>query len=456
MADQVYEPRGGARELLTYKGPEVLISGAAGTGKSLAALYKIHILTSQIPNITSLLLRATHTSIVASTLVTFEKQVAAQSLADGDVTWYGGSGRIPPHYRYPNGSRILVGGLDQPGRLLSQELSFVFVDEANQVSITAYETILTRLREKGAPYRQAILACNPDHPKHWAKLRADEGKLHMINSLHRDNPYLMDRNGTPTETGQDYFRFLDALTGTRRSRFKDGLWVAAEGLVFDSWRDDVNLVDPFDVPDDWDCFWSVDFGYQNQFVWQCWRVSPDGCMYLTHELSHRQRLVEDHARWILKFMDTNALPRPRDIVCDHDSEDRATLERHLCMTTVAAKKAVTRGVQLTDARIRVAGNGRPRLSVFRTAIQTTDPLAKSDNRPRGMAAEVNGYVWAMERGDDGVPREAPRKVNDHSMDAARYAVAHLDWDAPARKHNPAAARPAASATNGTWSRPVGR
>lgn len=451
-----FHPRGSALDLLKSRASVVIASGPAGTGKTYAALIKAHLTSLLVPNCVTLLLRATHSSLTASTLREFETGVAVNELASGEVKWFGGSGSKPAAYMYQNGSLIIPGGLDQPGKFLSMSVDKIYVDEASQVSKTAIEVLSTRLRGSAGVYRQMCLMTNPDHPEHHLMTMVKEGRAEIIYSHHTDNPSLYHGNGELTETGADYMATLRRLTGVRRARYLDGSWVAAEGLVFDDWRDDVNLIDPFEVPEDWDAFWTVDFGYQNSFVWQCWRVDPDGRMYLTHEIARRQRLVEDHARDILELMAANGLRRPSAIVCDHDSEDRATLERHLKMPTVAAKKGVARGVQLMQTRVRKAGDERPRLYVFRTAILNTDPMAKSDNRPRGLAAEVNGYVWAMDRGPDGIPKEAPKKLNDHSMDAGRYAVAHLDWNEESKVGNPAKPQSGDRQASGSWSRPVGR
>lgn len=449
-----YEPRGAAADLFRDRGSEVCLVGAAGTGKTVAALMKLHITSLLVPGLTSLVVRQTHASLVASTLAAFEQFVAAQEIASGDVTWFGGSGSKPAAYRYANGSRIMVGGMDNPGKVLSMSLDRILVDEANQISVTAYETLLTRLRGSAPTYKQIVTATNPDHPDHWLKKRADDPDtpLRMYTSHHRDNPYLAARDGTVTAAGEDYFRFLGSLTGVRRLRYLDGVWAAAEGLVYDDWRDDVNLIDAADVPACGRVFWTVDFGFSNAFVWQEWRVDADGRMYLTREISRKQRLVEDHARDILELTGGE---RPEAIVCDHDSEDRATLERHLKMTTRPAQKGVSRGIQLVQGRIRPAGDGRPRLFAVRDAVQGRDLVAEAQSTPRGLAGEVNGYVWQTVRGTDGIPREVPVKLNDHSMDAARYAVAYLDWHEPSRAHNPARAQ-AAPASSGTWSKPVGR
>lgn len=450
-----FEMRGAARELMTCRAPEVCIAGSAGTGKSVGALLKLHVTSALVSNTTSLIVRQTHASLTASTLRTFENVIIADDMAAGKVKWFGGSGRKPPAYMYPNGSVILVGGMDQPGKFLSMDLDRVLVDEANQISITAFETLMTRMRGSAGTFNQIVLATNPDHPAHWIKERTDAGRLPMLTSMHADNPYLYRRDGSLTEAGESYMAVLRSLTGIRRARYYEGRWLAAEGQVFDEWDDSANLVDPFEVPAEWRTVWTVDFGYSNSFVWQQWRIDGDGRAYLTHEIARRQRLVEDHARDILDLMKANGWKRPEAIVCDHDSEDRATLERHLRMPTIPARKAVSRGVQLTQARIRKAGDGRPRLLVFRDALLRTDPLAASDKRPRGFGAEVGSYVWAVERGADGIPREVPLKKDDHSMDAGRYLCMYLDADMPGKIGNPAAAQSSTPQQGSPWSTPMG-
>ena len=458
MPEQVYRVRGGAARLFRSQDPELCLSGAAGTGKSLAALYRLHTLALQHPGMRLAILRQTHTSLTSSTLVTFEQEVAAPSLASGEMKWFGGSGRQAPGYRYGNGSVISVGGLDQPGRLLSTQYSMIMVDEADQISITAYETLLTRLRAPEGDFRQIILCCNPSAPSHWIKERADQGTLRMIVSLHRDNPRFMNRDGTPTVDGAEYMSRLDALTGVRRLRYRDGIWASAEGLVWDGWQDAVHLVDPFPVPADWRWVESVDFGYQHPMTWGRFAVDPDGRAFLVAEMSRRHRLVEDFAEDILTVRRTNGWARPEALVTDHAAGDRATLERYLGEATIKARKDVSPGIQAVAARLAVMGDGKPRFQVFRNSLIRNDPLAATDKMPRGFAAEVNGYVWSTTRGMDGIPREAPVKLHDDSADMVRYAVMHLDGAPPAKLGNPAAARPdvAAPDRDSRWSRPVGR
>lgn len=453
------ELRGAAVDLFACREPAVCIVGAAGTGKSVAAALKIHTVSSRVPNTTSLIVRLTHASLKASTLRSFETSIIADELASGKITWFGGSGRKPPAYMYPNGSVILVGGLDQPGKFLSLDLDRVFIDEASQIGKTAFEVLSTRMRGKAATYKQIVMATNPDARSHWIKESADAGEFPMLTSKHHDNPYLFSRDDKPTAMGDSYLTVLRSLSGIRRARYYEGKWISAEGAVWDGWSPDVHVIDPFPVPDEWRTVWAWDQGFQNPQVFQRWAVDGDGRAYLTHEISVRQRIVEDFASDILDLKETHGWKWPEAFVADHDGSDRATMERHLGIATMKARKAVGPGIQTVANRLTTQKDGKARLYVFRDAVVNRDPLAAADKRPRGLVAEIGGYVWQTIRGTDGVPKEEPVKQHDHSCDTARYAMMYLDGPAP-KAGSPA--RPpnrddsAGAVAGGVLSRPVGR
>lgn len=458
MTEQTYEPRGGARELMLTRAPLVVASGPAGTGKSLAAAWKTHLTALKVPGSRQLILRQTHASLTASTLVSFERDVIGPALAEGVVTWFGGSGRRPPAYIYSNKSEILVGGLDQPGKLLSTEYDRVFIDEASQCTATAVQVIATRLRGTAPTYKQLIMATNPDHPQHHLLLMTQEGRAQMIKSYHVDNPRFMNADGSLTPDGESYMPFLDGLTGTNRLRYRDGLWVAREGQVYDGWDESVHVVDPFEVPDDGSWRWieSLDFGFQHPMTWGRFAIDPDGRMFLVAEMSRRHRLVEDFASDILAAREDRGWGRPEALVTDHAAGDRATLERHLGEATVKARKDVSPGIQAVASRLAVQANGLPRFQVFRDSVIHNDPLAPSDKMPRGFVAEVGGYVWMTERGTDGIPKEAPVKAADDAADMVRYAVMYEDGAPPAKVGNPAKAGQQQPQQGGRWATPTGR
>lgn len=429
--EHTFVPYGSAIDLFHCREPEVLLSGPAGTGKSRACLEKLHAMALINPRMRGLIVRKTRESLGSTALVTWREHVIKEALDTGLVRFYGGSAEQPAQYLYTNGSSITVGGMDKPTKIMSSEYDVAYAQEAIELTENDWESITTRLRNGKISFQQLMADTNPSHPVHWLKKRADRGRLTLMESRHRDNPVLFNQvTGGMTEVGAAYMSKLDALTGVRRLRLRDGIWAAAEGLIYDTWDESVHVVDPFDVPAEWVRYWSVDFGFTNPFVCQWWAEDPDGRLYMYREIYRTQRLVEDHAADMLKCVtDDNGTwtePRPRAVICDHDAEDRATLTRHLGLSTVAARKTVSDGIQAFKSRLKVAKDGHPRLVIMRGALVELDKDLDQAKKPTSTLEEITGYVWAVKPGNAGGLKEEPVKADDHGMDAGRYMVAHLD------------------------------
>jgi phage terminase large subunit len=118
---------------------------------------------------------------------------------------------------------------------------------------------------------------------------------------------------------------------------------------------------------------------------------------------------------------------PDAIVCDHDLEDRMTLERHLGLSTIAAKKDVSTGIEAVQRRLQKDKIGQPALRICQNSVIKRDPELVSIKKPTCLEEEVSTYVWDMRpQPGGGNTREAPVKQDDHACDALRYAVAYLD------------------------------
>jgi PBSX family phage terminase large subunit len=422
-----YEPHGTCKTLFRAKAEEVLLSGPAGTGKSRACLEKLNAQALKYAGMRGLIVRKTAATLGSTALVTWRTHVIPELLEAGQVTYYGGSAQEPPQFRYSNGSVICIAGMDKASKVMSSEYDAIYVQEATELTEDDWEKLTTRLRNGVMPYQQLIADANPDVPHHWLKRRCERGDTVMVNTRHTDNPVLY-RDGALTAEGQAYLGKLARLTGVRRLRLEKGLWVAAEGLIYDTYDPTVHLIDRFDIPDDWTRFWVVDFGFTNPFVMQWWAEDPDGRLYLYREIYRTRTLVEDHARHALKLVTREdgswKEPRPRAVICDHDAEDRATLEKHLGIPTVAATKTVSDGLQAAQARFTVQGDGKPRVFLLRDSLVEKDETLDDAKRPICTDQEIVGYVWDTTPGKP--PKETPVKENDHGMDCFRYVVAHRD------------------------------
>ena len=448
-----YEPRGACKRLFEDRSPEILLSGPAGTGKSRACLEKGNLLSLLNPRARGLIVRKTLASLSGSAVVTFEKAVVPELIANGTVAYFGGSAREPAQYRYGNGSTITLAGLDRASKVMSTEYDWIYAQEAIELAEGDWEALTTRLRNGAISFQQLMADTNPDIPTHWLNVRCNEGQTKVLESRHEDNPLYFDADGTMTAAGHDYIEGkLDRLTGPRKARLRHGQWVAAEGVIYDEWDPAVHLVDRFWVPKEWDRWWVVDFGFNHPFVLQRWAEDPDGRLYLYAEIYRTKRLVEDHARdvmvqvtgWVKgeqrREEDTETAagvlaavaagrrewrePEPRGVICDHDAEDRATLERHLGRSTSPAHKSVSDGLQAVQSRLKVAGDGRPRLVIMRDTVAERDPDQVEAKLPACTAEEIPGYVWSNSK-----VKEAPLKESDDGADCVRYMVAERDLGA---------------------------
>jgi len=427
---------GNAGELWDSQAPEIVLVGAAGTGKSRACLEKLHYEAATNPAIRCLMVRKTYASLKASGMVTFDEKVQPQ--IDG-VRFIGETAKRPPHYAYPNGSVIVVGGLDRPGKVMSSEYDLIYVQEATELAENDWEALTTRLRNSRMPYQQLMADCNPDAPTHWLKLRGDASKTLLLPSQHEDNPTLFNHDLRDwTTEGLRYLSVLDALTGVRHDRLRLGIWAAAEGMIYaDSWSEQRNLTNSFRPPDEWPRYLSIDFGFTHPFICQWWAEDPDGRLYLYRELYQTQRLVEDHARSVRAAsgwggedgtrptVERRSDPLPRAIFADHDAEGRATFERHLGLYTTRAHKVVREGIEAVAARMRPAGDGKARLFVMRDSLIERDQWLITRKLPTCTVEEIPGYVWDTAH-VYAAAKEQPTKENDHGVDAMRYLVASLD------------------------------
>lgn len=430
-----YEPRGAARALWRSKAPEILIEGPAGTGKTRAILQKLVALADKYPGSRHLLVRKTRASMTESVLVTLEQKVIP-----ADHPMQAGPQRaFRQHYDLPNGSRLVIGGMDNPTRTFSTEYDTISYFEAIEGTEDEWENLHRALRNGRMGYHQAIADTNPGAPTHWLNQRAGAGRMERLLSRHEDNPQFYDAAlGCWTPEGVEYIGRLDSLTGVRHLRLRKGVWAAAEGAVYESvWDRSIHVIPRTAIPADWPRYWALDFGYTNPFVLKCYAEDPDGRLIRYREIYRTRRLVEDHAKHALELagwkMDSGRLvrategaePLPVAVICDHDAEGRATFERHTGLATTPAYKAVLEGIQGVTTRLQVAGDGKPRLLYMQDSLVDRDEALAKSRRPCCTEDEFDSYVWP--KGQDGRPvKELPVKENDHAMDVDRYMVAWRD------------------------------
>jgi phage terminase large subunit len=433
------ELRGASLALGSCRDLEVCLDGPAGTGKTYGALFKIHMELLIYPGAKALLARKTNTALAGSATATYRELLDPRE----GVRYFGGNKIRPAAFEYPNGSTLVVNGLDKPDKVKSWEFDRALINEATECEEEDIEFVRSRLRHGKMPYHQLILDVNPGPPEHWLNQRMNAGTTTRLLSRHEDNPRFYDaKAGQWTEEGYRYiFEILGGLTGVRLARLRYGIWSAATGTVYeDSWDRARNVIPKAEVKPEYPRYLVIDFGFTHPFVCLWAAVDPDGRIIIYRQLYMTKRLVEDHALTILLASGWYHLlpkthpkyatrppewadPLPRDVICDHDAEDRATFERHTGLYTTPAKKTVSDGIQATASRFRAAGDGKPRFMVMRDCLIERDMELARAKKPTCLEEEPDSYVW---RQDASGAKEEPVKENDHALDASRYLCAYFD------------------------------
>ena len=212
---------------------------------------------------------------------------------------------------------------------------------------------------------------------------------------------------------------LEPLRGVMRARYKDGLWMSAEGAVYDVFNQKAHVIDNFSIPWWWRRIISMDFGFQHPLVVHWWAYNPEKTQWIMYrEIYQAHLLVEDAARLILRHSGKERTLRESKgeqisaVYCDWDKEDSATLARYGVPSKEAKKgpNSVSAGIQMiyhlmaTD-RIRFFRNAR---------VNSPCPFLKQTNHPLSTIEEIPRYRYAKP--------DLPQKLYDDGCDAMRYAI----------------------------------
>lgn len=404
---------GSNAEIQEASDPELIMSGAAGTGKSLACLTKLHRIASHRKWARILIVRKTRVSLTDSGLVTFERYVLGEH---HPLVTNGPSRAVRHSYVYPNGSEIVVGGMDNPTRVMSTEWDLIYVQEAIELEQIDIESLNTRLRNGRTPYQQLLADTNPGAPMHWLKQRCEgeNPRMRMVYCQHEDNPILFDLDTqTWTPRGLKYLQTLDNLTGVMKDRLRYGQWRQAEGVIFDNFDPRYNVTTDAEYNPDWRVIWGCDDGYvsgqgigsmsYHPRVVLFLNVTPQGGVNVFDEYVATEELSETTIDGAL------AKPYKKPNLAYVDSSAQEFKHRmHLRgITATGGTHPVNEGIK-NLRRLICDGQGVRMLKVHPRCTHLIREMASY--RYDDKSKQVNA----------GEPK--PFKTDDHSIDALRYAT----------------------------------
>jgi len=207
---------------------EVLFSGGAGSGKSMALLVKLLEYVA-VPNTTVALIRQNYTDLQRSTV---------RLLKYGEVTKTGewrepllfpseieSDNKVNGIISLTNGSVILCLGVADSSKIKSLNCAACFIEELSQISRDAYCETMIRPRMPHPLGNKIYCATNPLHKGHWiykhyVQERVATRKMICVSS--DTNPYLPD----------GYTDRLGTLDDDTKKRMLKGEWTDTADGVF--------------------------------------------------------------------------------------------------------------------------------------------------------------------------------------------------------------------------------
>lgn len=217
----------------------------------------------------------------------------------------------------------------------------------------------------------------------------------------RDNPYL---------DGAEIESMLAVTSEEQQQSRRFGKFTTGEGLVYPEFDPDVHVIEPFDIPSDWQCEISIDPGLNNPTSCHFYAVDNDGIIYVVGEHYERGRDIDYHADKIKELADKLGWRR------DGKGRLRALIDSAAKQRTLSSQKSVAELFGERDILVNTNVNKDLYSGIQRikSLFCQRPPAIYIFKTCPSMIRELKGYWW----GDN----DRPKKVGDHAMDELRYFV----------------------------------
>lgn len=280
----------------------------------------------------------------------------------------------------------------------------LYLNEGSTAHRDVFDELLKRCSGDKEFVPMIIIDTNPDSPEHYLykeyiSLPFEERKKNRILTFHwelDDNPFLNEqvreniKNSTPSGVFYD-----------RKIR---GLWVTADGIVYQDFDKQIHVVNDENIPPlaKFERFFcGVDWGYEHRGAILLFGVMPaqgkekEGDIYILRVIPRQHMLID---WWVGQAKDIlEQYGYGIKFYCDDARPDNISEFRKASIWAVGANKSIAAGIEC------VAGKWKRR-KLFLARSQSTEFLR-----------EIFTYRWNDKTG-------LPVKENDDIMDALRYGV----------------------------------
>ncbi len=251
---------------------------------------------------------------------------------------------------------------------------------------------------------------NPANPEHWLKRnyidKQDEMSIKAFHFELEDNISL----------SEEYIEDLKKeYHGVWYDRYIKGLWVLAEGLVYDMYDRDIHLVD--ELPPMKEHWVGIDYGTSNATAFVLVGLGEDDNIYVVDEYKHSGGDLEssktdtDYTNDLIEWLDELQV-QPKWILIDPSAKSFRTQvwnSRGRCKAFNNVRKGNN---SVLDGIRKVS-----------SLLSSRKLYVHSSNCPE-IKKELGLYSW--DKSAQALGQDRPMKKHDHLMDALRYAVMGID------------------------------
>ena len=267
------------RRIIYSNSKHTLAAGGTGAGKTVAAVYKVLLMSRMFSNNLILVGRQNFPALRDTTMETFKQFLS-------ELGWSYEYKVAQQNFVFGNKSTLMFRYLDgfQPRQGL--ELGGIFIDQIEEVKAEVFDVLLTRLRRHCEPVdiekepqfrdlisgfakgwlRSTIATANMTSTDHWIfkKWKLNENRRLISHPQYNPRFYLVEGASDVNKENlpPDYFQSLDDMSPDMVSRYRYGVWGGSSGFLYaDLWNDNLHMIEsntPF--PDDAEFYRFYDHG----------------------------------------------------------------------------------------------------------------------------------------------------------------------------------------------------
>ncbi|WP_407397789.1 PBSX family phage terminase large subunit [Treponema sp.] len=302
----------------------------------------------------------------------------------------------------------LFGGKDESSYMLIQGITLagVLLDEVALMPRSFVEQAISRTLTYDN--KKIWFNCNPEGQLHWFNqewiIPADAGEkpVKHLHFLMSDNPIMSAEAIKETE---------NMFSGVFYDRYIKGMWVAAEGLIYDMFDTNVHVIDASELEYEGGVYISADYGIQNANVWLMWRkqkginrhVVLKECYYSGRD-EHKQKTVSELVSMLDEMLgktDGKEGIKPEKVIVDPSAAALIIELRKRGYSVQSADNDVLDGIADVSTMLK-----KNMIAIDRSCKNTIN--------------EFGVYCWDDKAAQRGI--DQPVKSNDHAQDAIRYYV----------------------------------